>query len=73
MNINLIINIKVNGRMIKETDKGNSKNITLFIKMVYLFQFVIFIKINLHKYNKKNYQYNQMVNGSTMLNNESLD
>ena len=59
--------------MIKETDKGNPKNITLFIKMVYLFQIVIFIQINLYKYNKKNYQYNQMVNGSTMLNNESLD
>ena len=64
-----------NGRMIKETDKdkGNPKNITLFIKIVYLFQIVIFIQINLYKYNKKNYQYNQMVNGSTMLNNESLD
>ena len=56
--------------MIKEMDKGYPKNITLFIKMVYLFQFVIFIQINLYKYNKKNYQYDQMVNGSTMLNNE---
>ena len=58
--------------MIKEMDKGYPKNITLFIKMVYLFQFVIFIKINLYKYNKKNYQYDQMVNGSTMLNNEIM-
>ena len=58
--------------MIKEMDKGYPKNITLFIKMVYLFQFVIFIQINLYKYNKKNYQYDQMVNGSTMLNNEIM-
>ena len=58
--------------MIKETDKGYPKNITLFIKMVYLFQFVILIQINLYKYNKKNYQYDQMVNGSTMLNNEIM-
>jgi len=40
MNNNLIINNKVNGRMIKETDKGNPKNITLFIKMVYLFKLI---------------------------------
>ena len=58
--------------MIKEMDKGYPKNITLFIKMVYLFQFVILIQINLYKYNKKNYQYDQMVNGSTMLNNEIM-
>ena len=58
--------------MIKEMDKGYPKNITLFIKMVYLFQFVIFILINLYKYNKKNYKYDQMVNGLTMLNNEIL-
>ena len=42
MNINFIINNKVNGRMIKETDKdkGNPKNITLFIKIVYLFKLI---------------------------------
>ena len=40
MKINFIVNNKVNTRMIKEMDKGNPKNITLFIKIVYLFKLI---------------------------------